>query len=31
MLGRGAGVTVLEPETFRDRIREEAQKILKCY
>jgi len=31
VLGWGAGVTVLEPESFRNRIREEAQKILKRY
>ncbi len=31
VLGRGAGVTVLEPESFRNRIREEAQRILKRY
>ncbi|MNN36870.1 hypothetical protein D3C81_1507840 [compost metagenome] len=31
VLGWGAGVIVLEPESFRDRIREEAQKMLKRY
>ncbi|GGA51996.1 helix-turn-helix transcriptional regulator [Paenibacillus physcomitrellae] len=31
VLGWGAGVTVLEPAAFRDRIREEALKILKRY
>ncbi|QMV42095.1 helix-turn-helix transcriptional regulator [Cohnella cholangitidis] len=31
VLGWGAGVVVLEPESFRNRIREEAQKILKRY
>ncbi|WP_127529980.1 helix-turn-helix transcriptional regulator [Paenibacillus kobensis] len=31
VLGWGAGVIVLEPESFRDRVREEAQKILKRY
>ncbi|WP_334072629.1 helix-turn-helix transcriptional regulator [Paenibacillus sp. A14] len=31
VLGWGAGVTVLEPESFRNRIREEAQRILKRY
>ncbi|PWW02421.1 putative DNA-binding transcriptional regulator YafY [Paenibacillus cellulosilyticus] len=31
VLGWGAGVIVLEPESFRNRIREEAQKMLKRY
>jgi predicted DNA-binding transcriptional regulator YafY len=31
VLGWGAGVIVLEPESFRNRIREEAQNILKRY
>ncbi|RUS46668.1 YafY family protein [Cohnella sp. AR92] len=31
VLGWGAGVIVLEPESFRNRVREEAQKILKRY
>ncbi|WP_228100971.1 helix-turn-helix transcriptional regulator [Paenibacillus donghaensis] len=31
VLGWGAGVIVLEPESFRDRIREEAQKTLNRY
>jgi len=31
VLGWGAGVIVMEPESFRDRIREEAQNILKRY
>lgn len=31
VLGWGAGVIVLEPESFRTRIREEAQKILERY
>ncbi|WP_334077864.1 YafY family protein [Paenibacillus sanfengchensis] len=31
VLGWGAGVAVLEPESFRNRIREEAQRILKRY
>ncbi|GMK39754.1 transcriptional regulator [Paenibacillus sp. CCS19] len=31
VLGWGAGVIVLEPESFRNRIREEARKILKRY
>ncbi|WP_306438116.1 WYL domain-containing protein [Paenibacillus sp. MDMC362] len=31
VLGRGAGVTVLEPESFRNEIREEAPKNLKRY
>lgn len=31
VLGWGAGVIVLEPESFRNRICEEAQKILKRY
>jgi predicted DNA-binding transcriptional regulator YafY len=31
VLGWGAGVIVLEPESFRNRIREKAQKILKRY
>ncbi|WP_068784238.1 helix-turn-helix transcriptional regulator [Paenibacillus phocaensis] len=31
VLGWGAGVLVLEPESFRNRIREEAQKMLKRY
>lgn len=31
VLGWGAGVIVLEPELFRNRIRGEAQKILKRY
>ena len=31
VLGWGAGVVVLEPESFRQRVREEARKILKRY
>ncbi|WP_178022109.1 YafY family protein [uncultured Paenibacillus sp.] len=31
VLGWGAGVTVLEPESFRNRIQEEVQRILKRY
>ncbi|MGG2027911.1 YafY family protein [Gottfriedia sp. S16(2024)] len=31
VLGWGAGVIVLEPESFRNRIREEAEKTLKRY
>lgn len=31
VLSWGGEVEVLEPETFRSRIREEAEKILKCY
>jgi predicted DNA-binding transcriptional regulator YafY len=31
VLGWGAGVIVLEPESFRNRIREEAKKMLKHY
>lgn len=31
VLGWGAGVIVLEPESFRNRIREEAEKMLKHY
>lgn len=31
VLGWGAGLIVLEPESFRNRIREEAPKILKRY
>lgn len=31
VLGWGAGVIVLEPESFRNRIREEAQKMIKRY
>jgi predicted DNA-binding transcriptional regulator YafY len=31
VLGWGAGVIVLEPESFRNRIREEAKKMLKRY
>lgn len=31
VLGWGADVIVLEPESFRNRIREEAQKMLKRY
>ncbi|WP_237100161.1 WYL domain-containing protein [Paenibacillus azoreducens] len=31
VLGWGAGLIVLEPESFRNRIREEAQKIPKRY
>jgi len=31
VLGWGAGVIVLEPEAFRNRIREEARRILKRY
>ncbi|WP_442950262.1 hypothetical protein [Paenibacillus sp. FSL H7-0737] len=31
MLGWGAGVIVLEPESFRNWIREEVQRILKRY
>lgn len=31
VLGWGADVVVLEPESFRHRIREEAAKMLKCY
>lgn len=31
VLGWGAGVIVLEPESFRNRIREEARKILERY
>jgi predicted DNA-binding transcriptional regulator YafY len=31
VLGWGADVIVLEPESFRNRIREEAEKMLKRY
>ena len=31
VLGWGAGVIVMEPESFRNLIREEAQKIIKRY
>ncbi|WP_053373481.1 helix-turn-helix transcriptional regulator [Paenibacillus sp. FJAT-27812] len=31
VLGWGAGVVVLEPESFRNRIRDEAEKMLKRY
>ena len=31
VIGWGAGVIVLEPESFRKRITEEAQKMLKRY
>jgi predicted DNA-binding transcriptional regulator YafY len=31
VLGWGADVVVLEPESFRNRIREEAEKMLKRY
>jgi predicted DNA-binding transcriptional regulator YafY len=31
ILGWGAGVVVLEPESLRDRVRAEAEKMLKCY